>query len=416
MSQSEDFSAESLMMSAGHDPALVRNSIKNPIFQTSTFVFDTAEEGKAFFEKVYGDGATEEKNNSLIYTRLNHPNLSTVEKRLSILDGADDAAFFESGMAAITTTLLEFCKAGDLILMSFPLYGGSDSFIKNTLPGFDIQHIAFTPEMTKAEIIDLVKSHPRAEKLAYIYLETPANPTNSLIDIEMLSEVADEFSTPYKKVILSVDNTYMGPLWQKPLQHGADLILYSATKYIGGHSDIIAGACSGKGDLIYRIKGMRSKLGCMASPWTSWLLSRSLETLTLRMEKQAANAAVLAELLADHPKVAKVFYVGSLKPGDRQYSLYQKQYSSGGAMLAFDIVGGEAEAFRFLNALQLACLAVSLGSTETLVSHPFTMSASNMSLEDRTAVGITPAMIRVSAGIENPADLVKDFTKALDQV
>lgn len=416
MSQSDDFSPESLMMSAGHDPSLVRNSIKNPIFQTSTFVFDTAEEGKAFFEKVYGDGATEEKNNSLIYTRLNHPNLSTVEKRLSLLDGADDAAFFESGMAAITTTLLEFCKAGDLILMSFPLYGGSDSFIKNTLPGFDIEHIAFTPEMSKAEIIDLVKSHPRAEKLAYIYLETPANPTNSLIDIEMLSEVAAEFSTPDKKVILSVDNTYMGPLWQKPLQHGADLMLYSATKYIGGHSDIIAGACSGKGDLIYRIKGMRSKLGCMASPWTSWLLSRSLETLTLRMEKQAENASVLAKLLEDHPKVAKVFYVGSLKPGDRQYELYQKQYSCGGAMLAFDVVGGEAEAFRFLNALQLACLAVSLGSTETLVSHPFTMSASNMSLEDSAAVGITPAMIRVSTGIENPDDLVKDFTKALDQV
>lgn len=416
MSQSDDFSPESLMMSAGHDPSLVRNSIKNPIFQTSTFVFDTAEEGKAYFEKVYGDGDTEEKNNSLIYTRLNHPNLATVEKRLALLDGADDAAFFESGMAAITTTLLEFCKAGDLILMSFPLYGGSDSFIKKTLPGFDIEHIAFTPEMSKAEITALINSHPRAKNLAYIYLETPANPTNSLIDIEMMREVADEFSTSDKKVILSVDNTYMGPLWQKPLQQGADLVLYSATKYIGGHSDIIAGACSGKGDLIYRIKGMRSKLGCMASPWTSWLLSRSLETLTLRMEKQAANAAVLAGLLEDHPKVNKVYYVGSLNPEDRYYELYQKQYTSGGAMLAFDIVGGEAEAFRFLNALQLACLAVSLGSTETLASHPFTMSASNMSLEDRAAVGITPAMIRISTGIENADDLVKDFTQALEKV
>ncbi|GAB5525715.1 MAG: cystathionine gamma-synthase family protein [Roseivirga sp.] len=416
MSQSDDFSAESLMMSAGHDPSLVRNSIKNPIFQTSTFVFDTAEEGKAFFEKVYGDGDTEEKNNSLIYTRLNHPNLATVEKRLALLDDADDAAFFESGMAAITTTLLEFCKAGDLILMSFPLYGGSDAFIKKTLPDFDIEHIAFTPEMSKEEIIELVKAHPRAKNLAYIYLETPANPTNSLIDIEMLSEVAREFSTPAKKVVLSVDNTYMGPLWQKPLQHGADLVLYSATKYIGGHSDIIAGACSGKGDLIYRIKGMRSKLGCMASPWTSWLLSRSLETLTLRMEKQAANATVLAKLLEEHPKVAKVYYVGSIKPGDRDYELYQKQYTSGGAMLAFDVAGGEAEAFRFLNALQLACLAVSLGSTETLTSHPFSMSASNMSLEDRAAVGITPAMIRISTGIENPDDLVKDFKQALEKV
>lgn len=415
MSQYDDFSPESLMMSAGHDPALVRNSIKNPIFQTSTFVFNTAEEGKAFFEKVYGDGDTEEKNNSLIYTRLNHPNLTTVEKRLALLDGADDSAFFESGMAAITTSLLEFCKAGDLVLMSFPLYGGSDAFIKKTLPGFDIEHIAFTPEMSKGEIITLVNSHPRAKNLAYIYLETPANPTNSLIDIAMLSEVAAAFSTDEKKVIVSVDNTYMGPLWQKPLVHGADLVLYSATKYIGGHSDIIAGACSGSSDLIYRIKGMRSKLGCMASPWTSWLLSRSLETLTLRMDKQAANAAVLARMLEEHAKVAKVYYVGALKPGDADYELYQKQYSSGGAMLAFDIAGGESEAFRFLNALQLACLAVSLGSTETLVSHPFTMSSSNMSLEDRAAVGITPAMVRISTGIENPDDLVKDFSQALEK-
>ena len=416
MSESaHEFSPESLMMSAGHDPAQVRNSIKNPIFQTSTFVFETAEEGKAFFEKVYGGANTDEKNNSLIYTRLNHPNLITAEKRLALMDGTEDAAFFESGMAAISTTLLEFCQAGDLVVMSFPLYGGTDAFIKNVLPKYDIAYLAIEEGLSKAEILAQIKAHPRANKLAMIYLETPANPTNSIVDIAMMREVADEANAEHE-VVLAVDNTYMGPIWQKPVVHGADLVLYSATKYIGGHSDLIAGACSGREELIYRLKGLRSKLGCMASPWTSWLLSRSFETLTLRMEKQAQNAAALARLLDEHAKVSKVYYIGLLKPGDPEYELSQRQYSSGGAMLAFDVVGGEAEAFRFLNALQLACLAVSLGSTETLASHPYTMSSSNMSLEDRAAVGITPAMIRVSAGIENTQDLLKDFEQALSKL
>lgn len=411
--KNEDFQPESLMMSAGFDPSTARNSIKNPIYQTSTFIFNTAEEGKAFFEKVYGDGNLEEKNSSLIYTRLNHPNLITAEKRLALLDGADDAAFFESGMAAITTTLLEFCQAGDLVAISHPLYGGTDAFVKNVLPRYDIQYVTLKPEMDKKVALRAIQSHPRAKKLAMIYLETPANPTNSLMDIEMMGEVASECSTAEKKALVAVDNTYMGPLWQKPLKHGADLVLYSATKYIGGHSDLIAGACSGKGDLIYRLKGMRSKLGCMASPWTSWLVSRSFETISLRMEKQAQNAAALAEMLNSHPKVEHVYYVGLLKAGDSYYELYKRQYTSGGAMLAFDVKGGEAEAFRFLNALQLACLAVSLGSTETLASHPFTMSSSNMSLQDRESVGITPAMIRISAGIENTEDLLSDFKQAL---
>lgn len=411
----KEFNAESLMMSLGHEAALVRNSIKNPIFQTSTFEFATAEEGKAYFEKVYGGASANEQNKSLIYTRLNHPNLITVEKRLALLDEAEDSAFFESGMAAITTSLLEICKAGDLLLMSFPLYGGTDSFIKNFLPKFDIQHISFDSGMDEKEIIAKIEAHPRKDKLSCIYLETPANPTNSIIDIKMAGRIASRFSAEGKKPIVAVDNTYMGPLWQKPLRHGADLVLYSATKYIGGHSDVIAGACSGDSSTVARIKKTRSGLGCMASPWTSWLLSRSLETLSLRMEKQASNAAKLASFLKSHPKVSKVYYVGHIDENHPQHSLAKKQMTTGGAMLAFDIKGGEPAAFRFLNAVQLARLAVSLGSTETLASHPFTMSSSNMSLADREAVGITPSMIRISTGIENPDDLIKDFSKALEQ-
>lgn len=192
--------------------------------------------------------------------------------------------------------------------------------------------------------------------------------------------------------------------------------MYSATKYIGGHSDLIAGAISGSSALVSRIKKVRSGLGCMASPWTSWLISRSLETISLRMEKQASNAAKLADFLRDHPKVAKVYYVGHIAEGHKQYELAKRQMTSGGAMLAFDVVGGEAEAFRFLNGVKLAKLAVSLGSTETLTSHPFTMSSSNMSLADREAVGITPSMVRISTGIENPDDLLKDFAQAFEKV
>jgi methionine-gamma-lyase len=192
--------------------------------------------------------------------------------------------------------------------------------------------------------------------------------------------------------------------------------MYSATKYIGGHSDIIAGACSGNTALIARIKKLRAGLGCTASPWTSWLISRSLETIGLRMDKQASNARKLANFLRDHPKVDKVYYVGHIDENHPQYELYARQMNSGGAMLAFDINGGEAEAFRFLNGVQLAKLAVSLGSTETLTSHPYTMSSSNMSVADRATVGITPSMIRISTGIENPDDLIKDFGRALERV
>ncbi len=415
MSKSMDeFSPESLMMSLGHDPSLVQNSIKNPIFQTSTFEFSTAEEGKAFFEKVYGGGNIKEKNQSLIYTRLNHPNLITAESRLALLDGTEDAAFFESGMAAITTTLLEFAHVGDLILMSSPLYGGTDSFIKNILPRYGVEHLIFSPKMGKQEIINLVSSHPRKENLSLIYCETPANPTNSMVDIEMMAEIRDYF-TKDKDVYLAVDNTYMGPIFQQPKKHGADLILYSATKYIGGHSDLIAGACSGSNSLMLRLKSLRSKLGCMASPWTSWLISRSFETLYMRMEKQASNALAVARFLDGHPKVKKVHYAGLLTEGDDYFETYQKQCTSGGAMLAFDIVGAEKEAFTFLNHLNLIKLAVSLGSTETLASHPETMSSSNIPKEDRLTVGITPAMIRMSVGIENPNDLIKDIGNALDQ-
>lgn len=412
----DKFSAESLVVADGHDPAGVLNSLKNPIFQTSTFVFNTAEEGKAFFDTYRMADTLEERNSSLIYTRLNHPNLTAAEFRLAQLDGAEDAAFFESGMAAISTTIMTFCKAGDLILMSSPLYGGTDTFIKRTLNEFDVESIEFDSHSSQEEIKALITDHPRAKKLKMIYVETPANPTLTLTDIGMIADLRDDLKPEGIEAVIAVDNTYLGPIFQKPLSQGADLNLYSATKYIGGHSDVIAGACSGSEGLMQQVKGLRTTLGCMASPFTSWLITRSLETVSLRMEKQAANAEKLADFLKDHTKVEKVYFLGQLEEGSRQHTIYKKQQNSAGAMMAFEVVGGEKEAFTLLNSLELVKLAVSLGSTETLASHPYTMSSSNMNEEDRIKNNITESLVRISVGIENPDDLISDLDQALRQI
>lgn len=414
MSKDKQFKPESLIPAGGHNPANVQNSLKNPIFQTSTFKFNTAEEGKAFFQDYKYAESLDQRNESLIYSRLNHPNLISAEYRLAKLDGADDAAFFESGMAAISTTIMTFCKAGDLILMSSPLYGGTDTFVKRTLNAYDVEYLEVEPGESTDAIRNKVKEHRRAQKLKLIYLETPTNPTLTLTDIQAFHGLRVELRKDGVDPVIAVDNTYMGPCFQKPLALGADLNLYSATKYIGGHGDVIAGACSGKEDLVNEVKKLRTIVGCMASPFTSWLCSRSLETVELRMERQAQNAGKLADFLRDHPRVLKVFYLGHLESNSPGFDIYEKQQSSPGAMLAMEIDGGEKEAFTFLNSLQLASLAVSLGSTETLASHPYTMSAANMLEEDRVKNNITPGLVRVSVGLENADDLISDFDQALN--
>ena len=407
------FSPETLMMSYGYKPALSEGAIKCPIFQTSTFVFKNAEEGKAFFEVAYGLREKGEKEEpGLIYSRLNNPDLEILENRLTLWDRAEDSAVFESGMSAISTALFEFLQPGDLLLYSSPLYGGTSHFIQHVLTKFGIEVMGFEADLDKEELIKQIKKS--GKKLSMIYVETPANPTNALYDISMCKEVADYFSTEEKKVLVAVDNTYMGPLWQHPLQLGADLVLYSATKYISGHSDVIAGACLGNKELIQRIKTLRTFLGNMAGPWTGWLLMRSLETLKIRMEKQASNASVIADYLNRHPNIEKVNYLGLLRPKDgREYQIYQRQYSSSGAMLSFQIKGGEKEAFAFINSLRLIKLAVSLGSTESLVQHPATMTHVGIPQEERLAFGITENLVRLSVGVENVKDLIWDIEQAL---
>ena len=405
---------ESLMMSYGYKPELSEGAVKCPIFQTSTFVFKNAEEGKAFFEVAYGLREKEENEElGLIYSRLNNPDLEILENRLSLWDEAGDCAVFESGMSAITSTLFEFLKPGDLLLHSAPVYGGTDHFIRKILTQYGIKIAEFRPNHTEEEIREIINAADGDLKM--IYLETPANPTNALIDIELCKSLADEFSSE-NQVLLAVDNTYMGPLWSHPLKHGADLVLYSATKYIGGHSDVVAGACLGSKELIARVKGFRTFVGNMAGPWTSWLLMRSLETLKVRMDQQAANAEILAKRLSSHPKVEKVYYLGLLEEGSADHAIYKRQYSSPGAMLSFDLKGGEKEAFRVLNSVKLIKLAVSLGSTESLAQHPFSMTHADVDGDLKNELGLTEKMIRLSVGVENVEDIWSDLSQALDKI
>lgn len=409
---------ESLMMSHGYDPALSEGSIKCPIFQTSTFVFDSAAKGKRFFEVAYG---LKEKDPNeelgLIYSRLNNPDLEILENRLCLWDGAEDAAVFESGMSAISTALLEFMSPGDLLLYSKPVYGGTDHFINNFLKKLDIQAVGFLATDSKQDIIHRIEASGRADRLTMIHVETPANPTNAVIDIELCCDIKQHYSNANKPVVLSVDNTYMGPLWQHPLKHGADLVLYSATKYIGGHSDVIAGACLGSKVLMARVKGLRTFLGNMAGPWTGWLLMRSLETLKVRMDQQAQNAAHIAEFLESHPKVERIYYLGEMaKSGSEvEKATIKSQFSSYGAMISFDICGGEKEAFAFLDSLKLIKLAVSLGGTESLAEHPQTMTHADVCPEDKIAMNISEKLVRLSIGVEYYEDLISDISQALNK-
>jgi methionine-gamma-lyase len=408
---------ESLMQSYGYAPELSEGALKCPIFQTSTFVFKTAEEGKAFFELAYGLREPRPTESlGLIYSRLNNPDLEVLEDRLALWDDAEACAVFESGMAAIATALFAQLSPGDLVLHSEPLYGGTDYFLKHVIRRFGIETLGFVAGATPEEIERTLVASGKADRLRMIFIETPANPTNALVDIAAASALAKRHGRSDRRALVAVDNTFLGPLWQHPLAHGADLVLYSATKYIGGHSDVIAGACVGSSALMQEIRAMRTFLGTMAGPWTGWLLMRSLETLKLRMTSQMKNARYVADFLVDHPKVDRVHYLGHLDQQLPEYAVYRRQCLAPGGMVSFDLVGGEAEAFRFLNRLKLIKLAVSLGGTESLAEHPASMTHSDIPIDERARMGIGEAMVRLSIGVEHPEDINADLAQALEAV
>ena len=408
---------ESLMLGYGYRPEWSEGALKIPIFQTSTFVFENAEAGKRFFEIAYGlPNAGPSENLGLIYSRLNNPDLEILEDRLKLWDGAEACSVFTSGMAAITTTLLTFLRPGDVLVHSDPLYGGTHHLCRYILNEFGIQHVSFRAGDGLAALDAAVVEARSLGRVGMIFIETPANPTNALVDIAHCADVARRVSTPERRVLLAVDNTFLGPLWQHPIQHGADLVLYSLTKYVGGHSDLIAGACLGSKDDMARVRASRTFFGSMAGPWTGWLLLRSLETLKLRMTCQMKNARYVADFLLDHPKVDRVHYLGHLDENDPEHAIYRKQCLAPGGIVSFEIRGGEPEAFRFLNTLQLARLAVSLGGTESLAEHPATMTHADVDPDEQRRLRITPATVRLSVGVEHPNDLLVDLGQALDAV
>lgn len=411
----DELNPETLMMSLGYRPEWSEGASTPPIFPASTYVFKTAEEGKAFFSLAYGLRDPEPGEHlGLIYGRLNHPGMEILEQRLCIWDGAEEAAVFESGMAAIATTLLAHLSSGDAVLFTEPLYGGTDHLIQHVLPRFGIRPVGISVESGRAQIEGALRCVPEG-KLAMIFVETPANPTNALADIDLFAQIAADSSTSDRRVLLTVDNTFLGPLWQHPLDHGADLVVYSATKYLGGHSDLIAGACLGSRRFVAPIRELRTFMGSMSDPWTCWLLLRSLETLQLRMTRQVENARLVADFLATQPGIARVHYLGHLRPGDPQYDIFRRLCHSPGAMISFEVEGGEEEAFAFLNALRVVKLAVSLGGTESLAEHPATMTHADVSEEERRLTGIGPSLVRLSVGIEHPDDIIRDLSQALDE-
>ena len=408
-----ELSPESLMMGYGYQPQWSEGSLKSPIFQTSTFTFASAAEGKRYFEIAYGlDEPAEGETPGLIYSRLNNPDLEILERRLTLWDGAEAGLVFASGMAAITTTMLTFLRPGSVLVHSSPLYGGTDHFINHIVGRFGIECVTWEPGMSIEELDEAVEG----KEIAMVFLETPSNPTNALFSIEEARRFADKHTTGDALIPVAVDNTFLGPLWQHPLKHGADIVIYSATKYIGGHSDLIAGAALGPTELMAQIAEMRTILGTIASPHTGWLMMRSLETLSLRMHRQSENAQKIAAFLDAHPKVEKVGYLGLIDPDDSEYEIYQNQCEGPGAMISIWIRGGEEEAFRFIDALQMVHLAVSLGSTESLIQHPSSMTHAGVDPEHKMRHDITDSLVRLSVGVEDPDDIIADLSSALEKV
>jgi methionine-gamma-lyase len=408
---------ETLMLNYGYDPQLSEGAVKPPVFLTSTFVFRTAEDGRDFFDFVAGRREPPEGMGAgLVYSRFNHPNSEIVEDRLAVYERTEKCALFASGMAAISTAILAFARPGDVILHSQPLYGGTETLLAKTLAGLSIGAVGFADGLDESAVRRAAEEAMRKGRVAMIFIETPANPTNGLVDIALVRRVADMIGKAQgHPPVVACDNTLLGPVFQRPIEHGADLSLYSLTKYVGGHSDLIAGAALGSKAFIKDIKALRGAIGTQLDPHSCWMISRSLETLSLRMEKADRNAKVVADFLRDHDKVERVHYLGHHDEASVAGRVFARQCSGAGSTFSFDIVGGQAAAERFLNALQIFKLAVSLGGTESLASLPATMTHSGVPADIRQKIGVLESTIRLSIGIEHPSDLVADVAQALAQ-
>lgn len=405
-----------MMMGHGFDPVLSEGSLKAPIFLTSTFAFPSAADGKRHFEGITGkrEGGAE----GLVYSRFNGPNQEILEDRLSVWDGAEDALTFSSGMTAICVLMMAYVSQGDVIVHSGPLYAATEGFVAKVLAKFGVSYVDFPAGASREELDEVIgrakcQAGENGGKVAMIYLESPANPTNALADIEAVKAARDanlKWPCP-----IAIDNTFLGPLWQRPLDHGADIVAYSLTKYVGGHSDLVAGSIAGAKKWMDPVRALRNTMGGIVDPNTAWMLLRSLETVELRMQRAGENAAKVCAFLKSHPKVTGLGYLGDITDAHQQ-DIYDRHCKGAGSTFSVFLKGGEAECFRFLDNLQIAKLAVSLGGTETLASHPASMTHLSVPDERKAALGITDSLVRISVGIEDADDLIADFEQALEHV
>jgi len=406
---------ETLMLGYGYDPLLSEGAVKPPVFLTSTFVFRSAEEGRDFFDYTAGRRQPPQgQTGGLVYSRFNHPNSEIVEDRLAAYEAAESCILFSSGMSAIATTILTFTRPGDVILHSQPLYGGTETLVSRTLTAYDIEAVGFADGVDESSIREAAEMAEAKGRVAVIMIETPSNPLNTMVDVKLVARMADDIASRQQhRPVVICDNTLLGPVFQRPLLLGADVSVYSLTKYVGGHSDLIGGAALGSERLTRPIKQLRGAIGTQLDPHSCWMIGRSLETLALRMERGNSNAKIVAEYLRDHPRVAKVHYLPFLSADAPERRVYEAQCSGAGSTFSFDIKGGLAAAFACLNRMQIFKLAVSLGGTESLACHPGTTTHSGVPAELRARIGVSDATIRLSIGIEHADDLVADLSQAL---
>ncbi|HEV7249999.1 MAG TPA: cystathionine gamma-synthase family protein [Shinella sp.] len=408
---------ETQMLNYGYDPELSEGAVKPPVFLTSTFVFASAEDGRDFFDYVSGRKEPPEgRGAGLVYSRFNHPNSEIVEDRLAVYERTDSCALFSSGMSAIATTLLAFVRPGDTVLHSQPLYGGTETLLAKTFLNLGVSAVGFADGVDEASVRAAAEEAMDKGRVSVILIETPANPTNSIVDVAMIRRIADAIGEKQGHTpLIACDNTLLGPVFQRPIEHGADVSLYSLTKYVGGHSDLIAGAALGRKAVMKQIKALRGAIGTQLDPHSCWMLGRSLETLQLRMERANSNAKAVADFLREHPKVEHIHYLPYNAPDSPIGRTFAAQCSGAGSTFSFDIKGGQPASFKFLNTLKIFKLAVSLGGTESLASHPATMTHSGVPMEVRQRIGVLESTIRLSIGIEHPDDLIADLTLALDE-
>lgn len=397
---------------AGYRSGLSQYSVKPPLFRTSTFEFPNAKTGELFFKRAYHLEGDDGEDPGLVYSRLNNPNVEICEDKIVAAEvGASHALLFPSGMSSISTTLMALLPQGAKILYSDPVYGGTYFFLKHMCPS------RFGMNAVPVDTSDLktVKKVLREEgPFDMVYLESPTNPTMKLCDIKLIGDEARKMNP---NCLLAVDNTFMGPVFQSPFLFGADLVFYSATKFLGGHSDILAGVVLSRQTSLHRaIQDFRTILGATPAPDTAWLLTRSIETLWVRMQRQSEKATKVFGALKKHPKVKEVYFPGHTGT-TAQRTVYKNQCRGPGSMISFDLYKNSRKtAFKFLDSLKVFHLAVSLGGTESLIQHPRSMTHSDMTLEDLDRARITEGLIRVSVGLESSEDLIEDLFQALDQI